>query len=96
MPGSGVHIAARIVIAVAGGYAATSGLIAFLAMSLPPLTGIPRSEAVVLSSMVGFVLYLGLLLWGFAVRRLVVLLLALFLLSAGSFGLVAIINHCSG
>jgi hypothetical protein len=93
MPSSSVHIAARIVLAIVGGYVAASGLIALLAMSLPPLTGMPRSEAVVLSSMLGFVLYLGLLLWAFAVRRLVVVLLVLVVLSSGSFGLVAAINH---
>jgi hypothetical protein len=59
---------ARVALAVIGGYAAAAGLVATLS-ALLPLAGVVRSEAVVLGSMLGFILYLVFLLWGFAERR---------------------------
>ena len=64
------QIVLRVVGAVGGGYAVAAGLAALLAVALPVSTGLARSEAVVLSSMLAFLIYLALLVWGFAERRL--------------------------
>jgi hypothetical protein len=80
-------IVIRVVLAVIGGYAASAGFVAILSVILP-LAGVARSEAVILSSMLGFVLYVVFLLWGFAERRLWRLCLVL-ALAAGS-GLAAL------
>ena len=65
----GLAVAARVVLAVGGGYALAAGLVALLAAGLP-WTGMGRAEAAVLAGMLGILLYLGLLLWAFAERRL--------------------------
>ena len=59
----------RVLGGVAGAYALTAALVALLSAALP-LTGLARSEAVVLAAMLGFVVYLLLLLWAFSVRSL--------------------------
>ncbi len=56
--------------AVLGGYAFSAALVALLALALPLAVGMPRSEAVLLASMLGFLIYLALLIWAFAERRL--------------------------
>ena len=63
-----LRLVSRIVAAVVGGYVLSAGLITLAAMALG--RAIPQSEAVVLTSMLGFVIYLTLLLWAFAERRL--------------------------
>jgi hypothetical protein len=78
------HIALRLLVVIVGGYVAASALVAGLAGALP-VTGLARSEAVVLASMCGFAFYLALLVWGFSRQRLTHLALGLAL--AGSFGL---------
>lgn len=77
------HIALRLLVLIVGGYAAASALVAGTARTLP-LTGLARSEAVALASMLGFVFYLMLLVWGFSRQRLTHLVLGLAL--AGGFG----------
>lgn len=59
----------RLIAAVPGGYALTAAAVA-VSGGLLSLAGMVRSEAVVLSAMLGFVLYLVLLLWAFSVRSL--------------------------
>lgn len=59
----------RVIGAVLGGYVFSAALVALLAAGLP-LAGLPRSEAVVSAAMLGFVLYLLVLLWAFSVRSL--------------------------
>jgi len=83
----------RILIALFGGYVATSGVVALLAVGTPRLTGLARSEAVVLASMLGFIIYLTLLLWGFSERSLSRVTLCFVCLAAAGFSLVAIINR---
>lgn len=78
------HVALRLVVVIIGGYAAASALVAGIARALP-VTGLARSEAVVLVSMSGFVFYLALLVWGFSRRRLKHLVSGMAL--AGGFGL---------
>lgn len=66
-------MAVRIAGAVLGGYALTASYVPLLASALA-LAGMARSEAVVLSAMLGFVFYLVVLLWAFSVRSLARLL----------------------
>ena len=75
----------RVMLVIFGGYAAAAGFVAGASVALP-LIGMARSEAVALASMLGFVVYLVLLLWGFAERRLWRLCLGLALLAGGGFG----------
>lgn len=58
----------RVLGAVGGGYALTALSVAVGAVALSR-AGMVRSEAVALAAMLGFVLYLVLLLWGFSVRK---------------------------
>lgn len=82
----GLAIAVRVVAAVAGGYAVASGLAALAAVALPAARLMARSEAVVLASMLAFPVYLALLIWAFADRRLGRLCLALAVAGAASWG----------
>ena len=62
-----LDVALRVVGAVFGGYALTALAVATASAVLARL-GMTRSEAVVLAAMLGFVLYLVLLLWAFSVK----------------------------
>jgi hypothetical protein len=79
-------IVLRLIAAVGGGYAVSAGLAAFAAVGLPMATSLPRSEAVVLASMLAFLIYLAVLIWGFAERRLGRLYGILVLVAAASWG----------
>lgn len=59
-------MAARIVTAVVGGYAAASGLAALAARLIP----ITRAEATAWAMILSFALYAGILLWAFHEPRL--------------------------
>ena len=59
----------RIGGAVLGGYALSAAAVALM-VGLFMQVGLVRSEAVVLSSMLGFVFYLAVLIWAFSVRSL--------------------------
>ncbi len=65
-----IPIVLRLLVAIGGGYAVAAGLSALAAVALPAVTAMPRSEAVVLGSMLAFVVYLVLLIWAFAEPRL--------------------------
>ncbi|WP_174825923.1 hypothetical protein [Reyranella soli] len=82
----------RLIAAIGGGYAASAGLAALAARVLPVAAAMPPSEAVVLASMLAFLVYLGLLIWGFAepsLVRLCLILTAVGVVSwGGAFGLV--------
>jgi hypothetical protein len=82
------HIVVRLLVVIVGGYAAASALVAGAARALP-VTGLARSEAVVLASMCGFAVYLALLIWGFSRRQLVQLVLGLAL--TGGLGLALLL-----
>lgn len=86
----------RVATAVVGGYAATSGVVALLAVGLPLSTGLARSESVLLASMLGFLIYLALLIWGFSVTSLSRLVLAFAGLAAVAFALVALLQRHGG
>lgn len=61
---------ARVLLAVIGGYFFTTASVMLAARGIADLGLMSRSDAVVLAAMLGFLLYLGLLLWAFAERRL--------------------------
>jgi hypothetical protein len=63
-------VSLHVIGAVGGGFACTTALVALAAVALPLITGMARSEAALLSAMLGFIVYLVLLLWAFAERRL--------------------------
>jgi hypothetical protein len=86
-------IVIRVATATLGGYVVASGFVALVAVGLPAVTRMARSEAVVLASMLGFIIYLALLIWGFASPRLSRLALAFTLLAVTSFALVALIGR---
>lgn len=85
-------IAVRVLLAIIGGYTASAGLTALFATALPVATTLPRSEAVVLASMLGFIIYLVLLLWGFAERRLWRLGYVLAFLAGSGFGFASLLG----
>lgn len=78
----------RLLGAVFGGYALTALTIAAAAAVMARL-GMARSEAVVLAAMLGFVVYLALLLWAFSVRSVARLWVAL---AAGTTAMAALLH----
>jgi hypothetical protein len=59
----------RVIGAVLGGYGVSAAVVALMAAGMARL-GLARSEAVVSAALLGFVLYLLVLLWAFGVRSL--------------------------
>lgn len=88
---SWVRIVLRLIAALPGGYAFTAAVVALLATALP-LLGLARSEAVVSAAMLGFVLYLLVLLWAFSVRSLARLWAVLAGGTALAFGLFQLVR----
>jgi uncharacterized membrane protein len=80
---------ARIILIVVGGYVASAGFVATVS-ALLPMFGVVRSEAVILGSILGFILYVALVLWGFAAHQSWRFLVTLVLLIGG--GLVAFLT----
>ena len=77
-----IGLVLRLLGAVFGGYALTALTVAAAAAVLARL-GMARSDAVVLAAMLGFVLYLVLLLWAFSVQSTARLWLAIMGSAAG-------------
>jgi hypothetical protein len=88
---AGVQMTLRLVGAVVGGYAFTAVLVALLPVGLS-LLGLARSEGVTLSAMLGFVIYLLVLIWAFSVRSLLRLWALLVGSTALMGGLLALIR----
>lgn len=63
-----IALVVRVAAAVLGGYAFTAAWVALASTALPRATGWARSEAVLLSGLLGFVVYLVALIWAFAER----------------------------
>jgi hypothetical protein len=59
----------KILIAILGGYAFTSGYVAFLSIILAEL-GMKVGEALMLSAMTGFIVYLCVMLWVFTTQKI--------------------------
>lgn len=87
----GLRAVERISLAVAGGYGFTVLAVMLLARLLSVL--MPRSEAVVLSAMLGFPVYLVVLLWAFSERRPLRLWLVL---GGGSLAAFAVLRLAGG
>ncbi len=81
-----VPVVIRLVVAIGGGYAVSAGFAALMALALPAATPMPRGEAVVLASMLAFLVYLALLIWAFAEPRLMRLCFILVIAGAVSWG----------
>lgn len=81
----------RIVGAVAGGYLLTVSTVIAAGAVLARL-GMARSEAVALSSMLGFVFYLVLLVWAFSERSIARLMVVL----ATGAVMMAVVIHLMG
>lgn len=86
----GLHVVLRIAAIVLGGYAASAALVA-AATTVLPLMGVARSDAFTISAALGFLVYLGLGLWGAAERSLVRLLVGLALLTAAGAAVAVLI-----
>jgi hypothetical protein len=82
----GALVLSRLILAIGGGYAVAAGIAALLAVALSALSLLPRSEAVVLASMLAFVIYLVALIMAFAVRRVAHLAGLLVAAGASSWG----------
>jgi hypothetical protein len=66
---SALAVSIKILIAILGGYAFTSGYVAFLSIMLAEL-GIEAGEALMLSAMTGFLVYLCVTLWMFTTQKI--------------------------
>lgn len=64
-----MNLLPRLLVVILGGYALMAGVVALAGVVLPRL-GIAASEAVLLAAMLGFPIYLAVLLWGFHARPL--------------------------
>ena len=65
-----MRITARVLAAIVGAYAVTAGATALIAVLLVLGTGASRPDALIVGSMVGYLLFAVLMLWCFAERRL--------------------------
>ncbi len=83
---AGLSTFVRLMAAIGGGYAVAAGFSALLAATLAAARLMPRSEAVVLASMLAFLVYLALAVWAFVDQRLGRLCLAFALAGVGSWG----------
>lgn len=73
-------ISLRLLVAIGGGYVASSVLVAGFARALAPL-GLARSDGVMMASMLGVVIYLLVLLLGFSRRRVMHFVIDLLLIA---------------
>jgi hypothetical protein len=88
-----MKIFARTALAIVGGYLGTSAIIAALAMIAVAMVGMERSEAAALGSMLGFVIYLGVMIWSFAEPGLIRITLWLGAVTALSLTLVLLLGR---
>jgi hypothetical protein len=88
-----MKIFARTALALVGGYLGTSAIIAALAMIAVAMVGMERSEAATLGSMLGFVIYLGVMIWSFAEPALIRITLWLGAVTALSLTLVLLLGR---
>jgi hypothetical protein len=90
-----MKIFARTALAIVGGYLGTSAIIAALAMIAVAMVGMERSEAATLGSMLGFVIYLGVMIWSFAEPALIRVTLWLGAVTALSLTLILLLGRFS-
>ena len=87
-------IAQRLFLAIVGGYFSAAGIAGLMTFALSRVA--PPSEAGTLMAMLAFVIYLALLLWGFAERRLARLWWLLGLSGPLVFGFMEILPTLTG
>ena len=87
-------MAQRLLLAIVGGYFLAAGIAALMALALSRV--IPPSEAGTLMAMLAFVIYLALLLWSFAERRLLQLWWLLGVCGPLVFGVAKIVPALTG
>lgn len=92
MPTPRLKVVVRILLAIGGGYLASSSAMAIFCLLLVTL-GMPRADAVTLGIMLVFALYLCLLLWVFAAHALWRPAAVFSLLIASSYGLAVFVGH---
>lgn len=92
MRASSFQVAARTVIAVGGGYLASSSAMAIFCILLVS-AGFTRADAVTLGILLVFVLYLCLVLWVFVVSALWRPITVFSLLIVCNYGLASFIGH---
>ncbi|MBR0840720.1 hypothetical protein JQ607_11030 [Bradyrhizobium liaoningense] len=88
-----MKIFARTALAIVGGYVGTSAIIAALAMIAVAMVGMERSEAATLGAMLGFVIYLGVMIWSFAEPALIRVTLWLGAVTALSLTLILLLSR---
>ncbi|MBR0858469.1 hypothetical protein [Bradyrhizobium liaoningense] len=88
-----MKIFARTALAIVGGYVGTSAIIAALAMIAVAMVGMERSEAATLGAMLGFVIYLGVMIWSFAEPALIRVTLWLGAVTALSLTLILLFSR---
>ena len=67
---SPTFVAGRLVAAILGGYAFSSGIAALLAVALSVALGMSRADAALTATMPAFLIYLAAVIWAFAGRRI--------------------------
>ncbi|ARW11582.1 hypothetical protein S101447_02544 [Acetobacter ascendens] len=92
MSGSRLEVATRILLAVGGGYFASSSAMAMFCLLLVS-SGVPRMDAVTLGIMLVFVLYLCLGLWVFAASALWRPVAVFSLLITAGYGVTSLMGH---
>lgn len=91
-----MKIFARTALAVVGGYVGTSAIVAALAVIAVAAGGMERSEAATLASMLGFLIYLAVIIWSFADPALLRVTLGLGAVSVLSYALVVLAGRIPG
>lgn len=76
-------VASRVLAAVIGGYSLTSAATVLLALVWP----LPQADAILAATMLSFILYVGILVWIFSVKRLQTIWLGLFIMTVICLGL---------
>lgn len=88
-----LRVAGRILAATLGAYAVTAGAVALIAAALVASAHLSRSDALIVGSISGYLLFTFLMLWCFAERRLGRVWLALSLAALATHGVAALIER---
>ena len=88
-----MRIAARVAAATVGSYAVTAGSAALLALMLISTAELARSDALIVGSCIGYLLFTAMMLWCVAERRLSRVWLVIFSGSAATHGTVMLIER---
>ena len=81
-----MRVAARVAAATVGSYAVTAGSAALIALLLISAAALSRSDALIVGSCIGYLLFAAVMLWCFAERRLARVWLVILLVSVATHG----------